>query len=85
MRQRRAVYILLRMRYGRLHDEPEVFGTFEEVEQAFADYTGHSWDEVELLSEEAGGDLDQLLGGPYAGTRVLSVDIPSDMTLRDAA
>jgi hypothetical protein len=85
MNEHRVVYLLLRMRYWRLYDDPEVFGTFEKAALAFEDYTGHSWDEVEALSQEPGGDMDQMLGGSNAGSRILTVEIPSEATLRDAA
>ena len=85
MNEPRVVYLLLRMRYWRLYDDPEVFGTFEEASEAFGDYTGHSWDDVESLSQELGGDLHEMLGGKSAGTRILTVEIPSEASLRDAA
>jgi hypothetical protein len=76
-----TVYILLRMRHWRLADEPEVYESWKEAAEAFETYTGHSWDEVESLTVEAGGDVDQILGGIFAGTRILTVEVPSRRSL----
>jgi hypothetical protein len=34
-----------------------------------------SWEDNQSLAEEAGGDPDEMLGGPFAGTRILTVSI----------
>lgn len=75
MNDTRDVFILLRMRYWRLVGEPEVFEEFAEAEDAFLEYTRTSWEDVQTLAEEAGGDPDEMLGGPFAGTRILTVTI----------
>lgn len=75
MKQTQEVYILLRMRHFRFAQEPEVFHEFDEVREAFEQYTRTSWDDNQSLAEEAGGDPDEMLGGPFAGTRILTVSI----------
>jgi len=85
MNDTRDVYILLRMRYWRLVGEPEVFEDFEEAEDAFEEYTRTSWEDVQTLAEEAGGDPDEMLGGPFAGTRILTVTIASSSQRHQAA
>jgi hypothetical protein len=75
MNQTQEVYILLRMRFWRFAEEPEVFQDFEEAKDAFEEYTRMSWDDNQSLAEEAGGDPDEMLGGPFAGTRILTVSI----------
>ena len=77
MNDTRDVFILLRMRYWRLVGEPEVFEDSSEAEEAFEEYTRTSWEDVQTLAEEAGGDPDEMLGGPFAGTRILTVTIDS--------
>jgi hypothetical protein len=72
----KLVYIVLRMRYWRLIGEPEVFQDFEEAKALFEEYTRTSWEDVESLVEEAGADPDTLVGGPFAGTTILSVEVP---------
>ena len=78
-------YILLRMRQWRLVDEPEVYESWNDALLAFQTYTGQSWEEVEELTEVAGGDVDQILGKTFAGTRILTVEFPQRTFLRDAA
>ena len=89
MNDTRDVYILLRMRYWRLVGEPEVFLDFEEAKDAFEEYTRTSWDDYRSLVEEAGGDPDEILGGPFAGSSLLMVEIdcsqPETNPSRDAA
>ena len=85
MNDTRDVFILLRMRYWRLVGEPEVFDDFEEAEEAFEEYTRTSWEDVQTLAEEAGGDPDEMLGGPFAGTRILTVTIPCSPQRHQAA
>jgi hypothetical protein len=75
MNETRDVYILLRMRFWRFAEEPEVFQDLEEAKAAFEDYTRTSWEDNQSLAEEAGGDPDEMLGGPFAGTRILTVTI----------
>ncbi len=75
MNDTRDVYILLRMRFWRFAEEPEVFQDFEEAKTAFEEYTRMSWEDNQSLAEEAGGDPDEMLGGPFAGTRILTVSI----------
>jgi hypothetical protein len=85
MNDTRDVHILLRMRYWRLADEPEVFDDFKEAEKAFEDYTRTSWEDNQSLAEEAGGDPDEMLGGPFAGTRILTVTIATSPQRHHAA
>ena len=75
MNETQDVYILLRMRFWRFAEEPEVFQDFEEAKTAFEEYTLMSWEDNQSLAEEAGGDPDEMLGGPFAGTRILTVTI----------
>jgi len=70
------LYILLRMRYWRLVGEPEVFQDFEEAKALFEEYTRTSWEEIESLAQESGADPDTLVGGPFAGSTILSVEVP---------
>ena len=70
------LYILLRLRYWKFAAEPEVFVDVQEAKQAFEEYTRTSWEELEALSEGLGGDPDEILGGPFAGSRILTVEIP---------
>ena len=69
------VFILLRMRYWKLAQEPEVFVDFEQAKTAFEDYTRTSYDDFCSLVDEAGGDPDEILGGPFAGTSMLMLEI----------
>ncbi len=85
MNETRDVYILLRMRFYRLVDEPEVFDDIEEAKEAFLEYTRTSWDDNQSLAEEAGGDPDEMLGGPFAGTRILTVTIDCSPQRHQAA
>jgi len=85
MNDTRDVFILLRMRFWRFAEEPEVFQDFEEAKDAFEEYTRTSWDDNQSLAEEAGGDPDELLGGPFAGTRILAVTIDCSPQRRQAA
>ena len=74
--RKKAVYILLRMRFWRIVGEPEVFLDFQEAREGFEEYTRTSWDEVESLALESGADPDLLIGGPFAGSTILTVEIP---------
>jgi hypothetical protein len=85
MNETREVFILLRMRFYRLADEPEVFEDFDEAAKAFEEYTRMPWDENQSLAEEAGGDPDEMLGGPFAGTRILTVTIDCSPRRHQAA
>lgn len=78
-------YIFLRMREGAPAGEPEVYLSYEEAQGAFEEYTGVSWEDVESLSEEAGADPDEILGIPFAGSRILPVELPHQGTLPEAA
>ena len=71
------VFILLKMRYWRLVAEPEVYVEYSEAAEAFEDYTRISWEDAQSLAEELGGDLDQIVGGPFAGTTLVTVEIPA--------
>jgi hypothetical protein len=75
MNDTRDVYILLRMRHFRYAEEPEVFDSMEGAKTAFEEYAKTSWDDNQSLAEELGGDPDEMLGGPFAGTRILVVTI----------
>jgi hypothetical protein len=79
------VFILLRMRYWKLAQEPEVFMNFEEAREAFEEFTRTDWDDFQSLVEEAGGDPDEILGGPFAGTSLLMVEIRCPHPERAAA
>ena len=79
------VFILLRMRYWKLAQEPEVFMDLEEAKGAFEEYTRTNWDEFQALAEEAGGDPDEILGGPFAGTSIVMVEIACPHPARVAA
>ena len=81
----KEVYILLRMRYFRFAEEPETFEDMEAAKAAFEEYTRMSWDDNQSLAEEAGGDPDEMLGGPFAGTRILTVTIDRSPKRRQAA
>ena len=85
MNNTRDVYILLRMRFWRFSEEPEVYQDFEEAKDAFEEYTRMSWEDNQSLAEEAGGDPDEMLGGPFAGTRILVVTIDHSPKRRQAA
>lgn len=85
MNETREVYILLRMRRFRFADEPEVFEDMEKAKDAFKAYTGMSWEDNQSLAEEAGGDPDEMLGGPLAGTRIVTVEIDRAPKRRQAA
>lgn len=85
MNETQDVYILLRMRFWRFAEEPEVFQDFEEAKDAFEEYTRMSWEDNQSLAEEAGGDPDELLGGPFAGTRILTVTVDCSPKRRQAA
>ena len=69
------VFIFLRMRYWKLAQEPEVFVDFDLAKEAFEEYTRMSFDDFQLLVDEAGGDPDEILGGPFAGTSLLMLEI----------
>ena len=77
------LYILLRMRYWRLIEPPEVFRDFEEAKALFEEYTRTSWDDVESLCQEASGDPDAVVGGPFAGSTILTVEVPYPCCPRD--
>jgi hypothetical protein len=79
------VFILLRMRYWKLAQEPEVFMNIEEAKEAFEEFTRTDWDEFRSLVEEAGGDPDEILGGPFAGSSILMVEIACPHPTRVAA
>ncbi len=85
MNDTREVYILLRMRHFRYSQEPEVFDSMEGAKTAFEEYTKTSWDDNESLAEEMGADPDELLGGPFAGTRILTVTIDAAAKKRTRA
>lgn len=65
--------------------EPEVYDALPEAKEAFEEYTRISWDDVEALYEDLGGDPDEILGGPFAGSRILTVEIPSESCCEEAA
>jgi len=69
-------FVLLRMRFWRLAGEPEVFTKISEAAEAFEEYTRMSWEDAQSLAEELGGDPDEIVGGPFAGTTILTVEIP---------
>lgn len=79
------VQILLRMRASRLVGEPELFGSRKEAERAFEEWTGISWEDFQSLTEDEAGDPDELLDGPFAGSRLLSVSIDPALLRRQAA
>ena len=79
------VFILLRMRFWRLADEPEVFYDLGGAAKAFEEYTRRSWEENQSLAEEMGGDPDEMLGGPFAGTRIVAVTIDCSEKRRKVA
>ena len=79
------IFIFLRMRYWKLTQEPEVFLDFEEAKEAFEEYTRTSWDDFQSLVDEAGGDPDEILGGPFAGTSILMLEITCPHETRAAA
>ena len=85
MNETREVYILFRMRFWRFAEEPEVFEDFEEAKKAFEEYTRASYEDNQSLAEEAGGDPDEMLGGPFAGTRIVTVEIDRTPKRRQAA
>ena len=85
MNDTRDVYILLRMRYWRFAEEPEVFDSMEGAKTAFEEYAKASWDDNQSLAEEMGGDPDEMLGGPFAGTRILVVTVDLSPKRRLAA
>ena len=85
MNDTQDVFILLRMRFWRLVGEPEVFLDFEEASNAFEEYTRTSFEEYRSLVEEAGGDPDEILGGPFAGTSILTVTVDYSHPEREAA
>jgi hypothetical protein len=69
------VFILLRMRYWKLAQEPEVFTDLDLAKEAFEEYTRMSFDDFQSLVDDAGGDPDEILGGPFAGTSLLMLEI----------
>lgn len=75
-RRKKVLYILLKMKFWRLVSEPEVFLDFEEAQRLFEEYTRTSWDEVEMLAQESGADRDLLVGGPFAGSSIVTVEVP---------
>jgi hypothetical protein len=75
MNQTLQVFIFMRMRFWKLVQEPEVFLDFEEAKGAFEEYTRTSYDDFQTAVEEAGGDPDDVLGGPFAGTSLLMVEV----------
>ena len=79
------LYFLLRMRYWRLIGEPEVFQDFEEAQRQFEEYTRTSWEDVESLIQEAGGDPDTVVGGPFAGSTILTVEVPWTCCTREVS
>ena len=74
--QNPCVYIFLRMNRWILTGEPEVFPSFDDAAGAFEAYTGQPWAYIESLSEESGANPDEILGEPFAGSRILTVEIP---------
>lgn len=85
MNQTLQVFIFMRMRYWRLVQEPEVFLDFGEAKDAFEEYTRTSYDDFQSAVEEAGGDPDDVLGGPFAGTSLLMVEVACPPSLRASA
>jgi hypothetical protein len=79
------VFILMRMRYWKLVDVPEVFTDLEEAKDAFEEWTRTSWDDFQSLVDDAGGDPDEILGGPFAGTSMLMLEITCPHETRAAA
>jgi hypothetical protein len=79
------VFILMRMRYWKIAQEPEVFVDFDEAKGAFEEYTRTNWDEFQSLVDDTGGDPDEILGGPFAGTSLLMVEIACPHPARAAA
>jgi hypothetical protein len=83
-RQVRRIFVLLRMRFWRLAGEPEVYTEISEAAEAFEEYTRMSWEDAQTLAEELGGDPDEIVGGPFAGTTILTVEIPEHSCCAEA-
>ena len=84
-RQVRRIFVLLRMRFWRLAGEPEVYSEISLAAEAFEEYTRMSWEDAQSLAEELGGDPDEIVGGPFAGTTILTVEIPEYSCCRQAS
>jgi hypothetical protein len=82
-RRKKELYILFKMRFWRLVSEPEVYLEFEEARRFFEEYTRTSWDEVEWLAQESGADRDLLIGGPFAGSTIVTVEVPWSCCTKD--